>query len=317
MVASRTYLFTPANNEKRVNKALHLAGMPGYREAQEGARAVSLNADAVILDLEDAVALSEKAQAREMARNALRLPRPVKASLVYVRINSIGSGLWREDLESVATDGLDGIMLPKSESAADVRQVDELLFELERARGMPEGRIQLIPLVESARGVWNAFEIASGCKRVTCLAFGAIDFTLDIGTSYSKGGTELLYARSRLVVASRAAGVLPPVDTVFPDIRDTEGLIAETKAVKQLGFFGKLVIHPDQIEPVNRIFAPTTAEVEQARRIVDAFARAEAEGIAAIQVDGQMVDYPVAARARRILALAGTLEETDDKGGQE
>lgn len=297
MASSRTYLFTPANNEKRVSKAL------------------GLNADAVILDLEDAVAQSEKAQAREMARNAMKalgsgksLPTAGKPSpRIHVRINSTGSGLWRQDLESVVRDGLDGIMLPKSESAADMRQVEEMLLELEHARGLPEGSIELIPLVESARGIWNAFEIASTSRRVACLAFGAMDFTLDIGTSYAKGGAELLYARSQLVVASRAAGALPPVDTVFPDIRDQEGLIAETKAVKQLGFFGKLVIHPDQIEPVNRIFTPTEAEVERARRVVEAFAKAEAQGDAAIQLDGQLVDYPVAHRARKILALAETL----------
>ncbi len=290
MASSRTYLFTPANNEKRVSKAF------------------GLNADAVILDLEDAVALSEKAQAREMAGSVLRPGRNSNAShRVYVRINSTGSGLWRKDLESVVHDGLDGIMLPKSESAADVWQVEETLSEIERARGLPEGSIELIPLVESARGIWNAYEIASTSRRVACLAFGAIDFTLDIGINYSKGGAELLYARSQLVVASRAAGVLPPVDTVFPDIRDFEGLIAETKAVKQLGFFGKLVIHPNQIEPVNRIFAPTEAEVERARRVVEAFAKAEAQGNAAIQLDGQLVDYPVAHRARKILALAETL----------
>ncbi len=315
MTGLRTYLFTPANNEKRVSKALHLAGMPGRREAQGGARAVSLNADAVILDLEDAVALSEKDLAREMARNALKPLGAGKSSpmagkpspRIYVRINSIGSGLWRKDLESVVNDGLDGIMLPKSESAADVHRVDDLLSELEHTLGVPEGQIQLIPVTENARGIWNAFEIASACKRVACLAFGAMDFTLDIGTSYVKGGAEFLYARSQLVVASRAAGVLPPVDTVFPDIRDAEGLIAETKAVKQLGFFGKLVIHPDQIEPVNRIFTPAGAEVEWARRVVDAFTQAEARGTAVIQLDGQLVDYPVAARARRILNLAGAL----------
>jgi len=282
----RTFLFTPGNNQIRIEKAY------------------SLGADAVILDLEDAVAVSEKKAARHMVKAVLVKPKDLAT---YVRINSLTTESFYNDLVEIIEPGLDGIILPKSETAEDVRKVDWLISLLEREKNFPSGKIDLIPLVESALGVLNSKEIAAACPRISRLAFGAMDYTLDIGTGSSKAGSELFYARAQLVAASRAAGKKPPVDTVYPDIRDVEGLLAETQAVKQLGFFGKLVIHPNQIDPVNKVFSPTEEEVLWAAKAATAFDQAEAQGTASIQLEGKFIDYPVAMRAKRALQLAAAI----------
>ncbi|GAW92804.1 HpcH/HpaI aldolase/citrate lyase family protein [Calderihabitans maritimus] len=288
MVPMRSLLFAPGNNFRRVEKAL------------------SLNADGVIVDLEDAVALTEKKAAREMVRKALEIPR---RNRLYVRVNALDTDFIQDDLEEVIRPGLDGVVLPKAESAEGIRYVDWLISQQEKKHGLGSGTLDLIPIIESALGVVRALEIASASKRVSRLAFGAIDFTLDIGTNFSKSGTEVFYARSQLVIASSAARIQPPVDTPYPDIQDIEGLVADTKKVRQLGFFGRLVIHPSQIQPVNEIFTPTADEIEHARRVVEAFNEAEARGIAAIQLDGKFIDYPVAARAKKVLELVETLRD--------
>lgn len=282
----RTFLFTPGNNEIRVEKAY------------------GLGADAVILDLEDAVAVTEKKAARQMVKAILAKPRN---AATYVRVNSLPTGFFFGDLMEMIQPGLDGIILPKSETAEDVRKVDWLISLLEQEKTLPAGKIDLIPLVESALGILNAKEIAAACARVSRVAFGAIDYTLDIGISCSQAGSELFYARAQLVAASRAVGKKPPVDTVYPDIRDIEGLLVETKAVKQLGFFGKMVIHPNQIDPVNKVFSPTEEDVLWASKVAAAFDQAEAQGTASIQLEGKFIDYPVAMRAKRTLQLAAAI----------
>jgi citrate lyase subunit beta/citryl-CoA lyase len=282
----RTFLFTPGNNSARVEKAY------------------SLGADAVILDLEDAVAISEKNVARQMVKAELSKPRNIKT---YVRINCLATDFFYRDLLEIIEPGLDGIFLPKIETAEEVRKVDWLISLLEKEAGFPAGKIDLIPQLESAVGVLNSKDIAASCARVSRLAFGAMDYILDIGVCWSKAGSELFYARAQLVTASRAAGKKPPVDTVYPDIRDLEGLLTETQAVKQLGFFGKLVIHPNQIDPVNKLFSPSEAEVACATKAAAAFDQAEAQGIASIQLEGRFIDYPVALRAKRTLQLAAAI----------
>jgi len=278
----RTLLFSPGDNARRMKKAL------------------AAGADAVIFDLEDSVILSEKVNARKTVAGSLELPRSCS---VYVRINSLNTSFWREDLTLAVEGGADGVMLPKAEEEEQIRFVDRLMADLEGEFASPA--MDLIPLVESARGVMFAFNIACAAKRVSRLAFGALDYTNDIGTSFSVEGTEVLYARSHLVNASRAAGILPPVDTVFPDIKDAAGFEKDLLLARQLGMFGKLVIHPNQIEPANRAFSPSVEEIKWAQRVLSVYEAAEAEGKGAVQVDGEMVDYPVVARARRILKLAG------------
>ncbi|MCL6561293.1 MAG: CoA ester lyase, partial [Firmicutes bacterium] len=282
----RTMLFTPANDLKKAGKAL------------------LLDADAVVLDLEDAVALSEKVNARAALKEVLALPRKGD---VFVRVNSVQTKFIMGDLLAAVTEGVRGIVLAKSESAEDVRKVDWLMEQIEQERQLEPGSLELIPFIESANAIINAYSIASACPRVARVFFGGVDYVLDIGTNFSKGGTELFFARSQLVVASRAAGIEPPVDTVYPNFKDIEGLVEDAKAVKQLGFQGKLAIHPGQVGPLNEVFMPSDEEIAWSRKVVDVFDRAEAKGQAVLQVDGKMIEYPIANRARRILALAGQI----------
>ncbi|MHB1420511.1 MAG: HpcH/HpaI aldolase/citrate lyase family protein [Bacillota bacterium] len=282
----RSILFAPGNDLRKAQKA------------------ISAGADAVILDLEDAVAPEEKPRAREVIREAMTLPRQSK---LYVRVNAVGTAFLDGDLQAVVREGIDGLMLPKAESAEDIRTVDMALAQLEKKQGLSIGQVELIPLVETAQGVWWALETARSCSRVRCMAFGALDFTLDIGTSYSKEGTEIAYARSRMVLASRVAGIEPPIDTVFPDTRDQGGLEKDCRLARQLGFQGKLLIHPLQVETTNRIFSPETEEIAFSLKVVKAFNQAMESGTAVLQVDGKMVDRPVVIRAQRVLAIAQSL----------
>ncbi len=280
----RSLLFAPANVPRRVEKAL------------------ILESDAVILDLEDAVPISEKTRARSLAAAALKNPRK---SVGYVRVNALSTGMTIDDLMSVISPHLDGIMLAKVEEAADLHKVDWLMHYLEEKASMPRGALDLIPLVENARGVHNAHEIAKAVPRVKRLCFGAVDYTADLGIKLTDGGSELFYARSCLVNASRAAGLEPPIDTVYTDIKNAEGLEKDTGRAVTLGFQGKLVIHPDQIAIVNTMFSPSAADIAYAQKIVTAFERAESLGHAAITLeDGKFIDYPVVHSARRILKLA-------------
>lgn len=286
----RSLLFAPGSDLYKVDKAL------------------SLNADAVILDLEDAVAVSEKVRARSLVLDVLG-----RTGLkdIYVRVNGVNTNWIVGDLMAVVGGRPSGIMLPKAEYAEEIKRVDWLISQLEREYGLPHGEIDLIPLIESARGIMNAFEIAANCPRVKRVAFGAVDYTLDIGTKLSGQGSEIFYARSHLVVASRAADIEGPIDTVYPNIKDAAGLENECVQVRNLGFQGKLVIHPAQLEPVNNIFSPAPEEINYAAKVVWAFDEAEAQGIAAVQVEGKFIDYPVAAWARRVLTIARALGLTE------
>jgi len=285
----RSLLFAPGNVARRVEKALQL------------------NADAVILDLEDSVPITEKEAARESVVAALKTRR---ACPCYVRINALSTGLAIGDLNAIVSSHLDGIVLPKTETASDPIKVDWYLSHLERERSLPAGSIDLIPLVENAKGIYNAYEIAKSVPRVRRLCFGAIDYTADINVQLQEGGVEILYARSHLVNASAAAELEPPIDTVYPEINNPVGLLADATLGRKLGFQGKLVIHPAQIEPVNETFSPSEEEIAYAERVVAAFREAEAAGQAAITLDnGKFIDYPVARNAKRLLALAAALRQ--------
>ena len=276
----RSFLFAPGNHARRVEKAL------------------SLDADAVILDLEDAVATAEKPATRQAIAAALGRPR---RGWLYVRVNAVDTEFCYGDLVAIVRPGLDGIILPKVESAAGLATVDWLLAQLERERGLPHGAIDLIPIIETAKGLANLDAVLGARTRVRRVAFGAGDFTLDVNMSWSRGETELAPARAAIVTASRAAGLEAPLDTVWVDLADREGLEASAQTALGLGFQGKMCIHPDQIPPVNRIFSPSEAEIAFAERVAAAFAKAEAEGSAAIQLDGKFIDYPIVYRAQRTL----------------
>jgi citrate lyase subunit beta/citryl-CoA lyase len=262
------------------------------------AKALPLDADAVILDLEDAVAIAEKPATRNVVAAALERPR---RGLLYVRINASDTEFCYGDLVAVMQPGLDGIILPKIETAAALATIDWLLTQLERDRGLPHGGIDLIPIIETARGLQQIDEILATGTRVQRVAFGAGDFTLDVNMTWSRGETELAYARASIATASRAAGVEAPLDTVWVDLTDPAGLEGSARTALGYGFQGKMCIHPDQIAVVNRVFTPTSAEIAFAERVCAAFAQAEAEGSAAIQLDGKFIDYPIVYRAQRTL----------------
>ena len=279
----RSLLFAPGNHARRVEKALTLA------------------ADGVILDLEDAVAVSQKAAARPAVTEAFDKARTGK---LYVRVNALNTEWCHGDIVAVVRRGLDGIILPKLEHAHELRTADWLIGNLERERGLPLGSVDLIPIVETALGISNLAAICRAGTRARRLAFGAGDFTLDMGMQWTRSEAELLPYRAACVLQSRAAGMQPPMDTVWADLRDTEGFVASARTAAGMGFQGKMCIHPDQIEPANAAFTPDAAAVAQARRVLAAFEQAEARGLASIQLDGQFIDYPIVQRARRVLEAA-------------
>jgi citrate lyase subunit beta/citryl-CoA lyase len=288
-----------------VNLYRSLIFVPGIRENMiEKARGFA--ADVIVLDLEDSVPLAEKEQARQIVRQAI----PVLAGLghaVHVRVHPVDSGLARDDLAAVVCPELSGIGLPKAESAQDVRDIDVLIREQEMEHGVKPGALALIPAIESARGVLRCEEICRASTRLTAITLGADDYTADLGVHRTREGRELDYARQVMVVCARAAGIVA-LDTPFADFRDEEGLLRESEWVRSLGLKGKYLIHPGQIEPANRVFRPTEEEVAYARRVVAAFEEEVARGHAAVQVDGRMVDTPVAKRARALIDLAEAIE---------
>jgi citrate lyase subunit beta / citryl-CoA lyase len=276
----RSLLFAPGNHASHVKKAL------------------SLGADAVILDLEDAVAITEKVATRELVAAALKQPRQ---GLLYVRVNALDTKFCYGDLVVVVRRGLDGIILPKVESAAGITTIDWLLTQLERDQGLPLGDIDLIPIIETARGLQQIDTVLTAGTRVRRVAFGAGDFTLDVNMSWSRSEVELAHARAVVVTASRAAGIDAPLDTVWVDLTDADGLEVSARTALGCGFQGKMCIHPDQIAVVNRVFTPSEADIAFAERVCAAFARAETEGKAAIQLDGKFIDYPIVYHAQRTL----------------
>ncbi|MFZ5633758.1 MAG: HpcH/HpaI aldolase/citrate lyase family protein [Bacillota bacterium] len=268
-------------------------------------KAVGLGADVAVLDLEDSVGVSRKQEARELVAGMLSRPRAGRA--LWVRVNPPDTAFFTGDMLAVVPARPDGIMLPKAETAAGVSRVDWLLGLLEAHYGLDPGSTDLIPLVESASGIKNAGEIAACAPRIKRLCFGAVDYTLDMGIELTREGNELYYARCQLAVASRSAGIEGPIDTVYTDVKDNDGLAADCRAARSLGFQGKLVIHPGQIQAVHSIFSPTAEEIARARKVVEAYEQAMAGGSGVAQLDGKLIEKPIAMRARNVLAAARAL----------
>ena len=264
-----------------------------------------LGADAVIFDLEDAVAPAEKDAARLLVRNILS---GLEFDLVetIVRINSIDTPFWQEDLQQIVPCKPDIIMLPKTGCARDVEVVDDYLAVLEEKLGMEVGAIALMPLIETALGIENAFAIASARPRVTALFLGAEDLTADLRCKRTKEGREIDYARSRMVCAARAAGV-DVYDTPFTDVNDDEGIVSDARYAKSLGFTGKASISPRHIDAINTVFSPSKADIAYAYEVMDAIAQAKAQGKGAIALRGKMIDAPIVARAEQTIAAAQAL----------
>lgn len=283
----RTALFVPGNRPDRVDKA------------------INTSADAVIIDLEDAVPLAQKKETRSVVREKLLQHRN---QMVFVRVNALDTEFVRGDIDEVIIEDLTCIVIPKVETAAQIREINALLLETEEKKGIKPGSIHIIPLLESALAVEQAFQIASektDPERLFTMAFGAADFTLDMGIELTKTGKELSYPRARIAVACRAAGIDPPLDTPFMiDLKDRKALEADIQRAKRFGFQGKLCIHPNQVEICNTMFSPADHEIAFARKVIQAFDEAEAGGTGAIQLEGKFIDYPIVERSRRILKLA-------------
>jgi citrate lyase subunit beta/citryl-CoA lyase len=287
---NRSFLFAPGNVARRVEKAL------------------TLEADAVIVDLEDSVAISEKAATRGAVAAALKRPRRPRG---YVRVNAPSSDFCYQDLVQTVHRNADGVVLPKVESAADLHAIDWLMANLEREHGVEPGTIDLMPQIETAAGVQRIDRIIQarnlrpykGPWRVRRLAFGAADFAHELGLTVGLEESELADARARVVLASRAAGLEGPVDSPWFHFKETEAFARALERSRRAGFQGRLCVHPDQIAPVNAAYLPSEEELARAERIVAAFKQAEARGEAAVQVDGEMIDYPVAYRAQALIDL--------------
>jgi citrate lyase subunit beta/citryl-CoA lyase len=280
------------------------------------AKAPTLGADAIILDLEDSVPINEKPGTRPIVRQAVDDLTAAGQRQVFVRVNPYGAGknafsqdFAPDDIVAVVCDNLAGLVLPKTESAEELLAVDNLLAELEADRGMAVGSIEVEPILETAKGIVNAMAIATACpRRVKRVSIGAGDLTMDLGVEWTRDETEIFYGRAHLVMVSRAAGLEPPMDGVYNKLDDIEGLERSARLAKQLGFQGKQCVHPSQIPVLNAVFGPTPAQVEYARRAVAAFDQAVAEGKASIMFEGKMLDYPIVEAERNLLARAKAIE---------
>ena len=262
----------------------------------------TLGSDAIIFDLEDAVSPAEKDAARILVRNTMRYM-DLDGCETIVRINSVDTAYWQADLDAVAPQKPNLILLPKSACAEDIRLVDAYLAEKEAQAGFENGTIGLMPLIETAMGVENAFSIASAAKRVKALFLGAEDLTADLQCKRTKEGREIEYARTRLVVAARAAGV-DVYDTPFTDVNDDEGIWVDAQLAKALGFTGKASISPRHVEVINTVFSPTEKEIDYAYEVLDAIELAKRMGKGAIALHGKMIDAPIVARAQRTIDMA-------------
>ncbi len=283
MNGARSLLFVPLTSERKIE------------------RAFEAKADGVILDLEDSVAVSQKPLARRALPGILSSPRPLP---VYVRVNATSTPHCFQDLLAVTIAQVAGIIVPKIESADELKTVDWVMSQLEAERDLQPRSVPVMAIIETARGLAAVDAIAAASPRLRRLVYGAVDLANDMMIDLDDDAGASAQARFAIARASRAASLEPPLDTAFVDIRDEQRLRATALRARALGFSGKACIHPAQIDIVNEVFTPSAGELERAARIVAAFDVAEAQGHAAVSVDGQMVDYPVVQRARRILALA-------------
>jgi citrate lyase subunit beta/citryl-CoA lyase len=279
----RTMMFVPGAN------AAMLRDAPLY------------GADSLMFDLEDAVSLKEKDTARLLVYHALTTF-DYSAVETVVRINGLDT-VGRQDIEAMVLAGVNVIRLPKTETAQDIIDVAAVITEMEQKYEIESGKTRMMAAIESAEGVLNAREIAKASDRLVGIALGAEDYVTNMKTRRYPDGQELFFARSFILHAARAAGIAA-IDTVYSDVDNTEGFLAEVELIKQLGFDGKSVINPRQIPLVNKVYEPTDKEIQQAKEVIWGIREAEAKGSGVISVNGKMVDKPIVERAQRVIALA-------------
>ena len=287
----RSLIFVPGNRENMLERAQGFA------------------ADVIMVDLEDSVPLGEKVNARGVAQDwAPRLVKPGRK--VMVRCNALDTGLTRDEMAAVMGQGLYGFSVGKTESVWDLQEIDRIIGPLEAAAGLEPGAIRVIPWIESARAVLDAREMALASPRVVAIAFGAEDYTNDMGVQRTDDGEEVYVPRSMTAIAARAAGVAS-LDSPYVAFRNPEGLAQDTAVARRLGYTGKFAIHPSQIDAINRTFSPHPEDVEYARQVVAAWEEAEAAGRGSLALDGKMVDVPVVKRAQNLLAMVEAIEQAE------
>lgn len=290
----RTMMFVPGNNPAMVKDA----GIYG--------------ADSIMFDLEDAVSMAEKDAARDLVYEALQTQDYGDAELV-VRVNGQDTPYYANDVRAMVKAGIDVVRLPKAEDAEMVKKLDADIMAAEKEFGREEGSTMLMAAIESAKGVINAYQIASASDRMMGIALSAEDYTTDMKTHRYPDGAELEFARNMVLHAARAAGVAA-FDTVFTNMNDTEGFYRETEYIHQLGFDGKSLVNPRQIPMVNKVYEPTKKEIENAKNVENAIKEAKLKGSGVISMNGQMVDRPVVLRAERVMRLAKASNLIDEEG---
>jgi len=296
MPVMRSVFYTPSNNEKMVGKAPEIL------------------CDVLTLDLEDSVPPAEKPKGRVMVQEYLKANREKQlAPALYVRVNNWETQMTNDDLEAIVHPGLDGVCLAKCGSADNVKRLDWKLEELEQRRGMKVGSVAIQLLIETAKGVMNAYPAASASPRVNSLIFGAVDFTKDMRVTLTSEGQEQLYARFHTAVAARAAGCVA-IDCPFVNISDVEAFKKSTREGRQMGYEGRMLIHPSQIAPSHEIYTPSAADVEWAEGVKKVFEEEGiAKGSAAVSYKGKMVDTPVYENALQILRTMEEIKAAESK----
>ena len=280
----RSVLFMPGDSMRKISKASQM------------------DVDSIVMDLEDSVALNNKDEARCTVNEALNTI-GFGGSERLIRLNSVNTALWKDDLKVTVDSRPDGYVMPKVESAEQIQLVSHTLDEAEKAHGWPQHSIRLLVIIETARGIMDLREIAQASPRLDALMFGAEDLAGDMGARRTRAGWEVFYARSAVVTAA-AAYKLQAIDMVLVDLNDLARLEKECISARELGYEGKIAIHPRQVEIINRVFAPSPEEIEQARRLIQAHDEYQAAGSGVFELDGKMVDMPMVRMAERVLEKA-------------
>jgi citrate lyase subunit beta-like protein len=284
MHSRRALLYMPGDDRRKIEKA------------------TTLGVDCVCMDMEDGVAISRKTEARAVIAQAMK-DLDFGNSERCIRINSFGSGFEKFDLAAAVAANPNSIVVPKIETAQQVRSISEYIEIYELSSRMNIGSIRMLVGVETARGILNLKEIAEADKRLEAIIFGAEDYAASAGATRTKDATEVLYARSAVVTAC-AANDLQAIDMVYIDFRDIEGLRLEAEQGAGLGFSGKQIIHPNQVAPVQEVFTPSNEAIEYAQRVVKAFTASQKEGKGAFALDGKMIDMPLLKNAQKVLERA-------------
>lgn len=282
----RALLYTPGDDLRKIQKT------------------TTLDVDCICLDMEDAVAENRKGAARQIIADAL-IQLDFERSERLARINSVGSGFEEEDLQAVLPSHPEGIVIPKIETAEQVKKVSGIIADHENKSGWPAGEIGVLVVVESAAGILNLKEIAASDSRLQAIIFGAEDYTRSIGAVRTRENLEVLFARSMIIACAAASG-LQALDMVYLDFKDPRGLYQEALSGSKMGFDGKQIIHPDQIKPVQEAFTPDESSIAEALRILEHAAKFQAEGKGAFALDGRMIDAPIIKQAENVLILAST-----------